>query len=257
MLVIFPTVCLLFESLLQVGSSIYFLYSSLAIFLNDLCHLYLFVFLMSEPVSLIELSKIVSLCTLVSKKNKKFGCILSLYVYWFTDYIHVLSSVCVLQLSKANFFLYCALKISVNRGANLSTAQWRESSVHSPRNLGVLHDTWCRPIIGLLNWPGGDVFYPVTAVCISVSLWPLSVLVKRKVAKGQTLALLTSVKHTAWRGLLIPTKNQFLGEGSSCLAFFIGLWCEWICEQTWKNCKPLCTYEIHGYLFCKAIMFHI
>lgn len=70
MLVIFPTVCLLFESLLQVDSSIYFLYSSLAIFLNDLCHLYLFVFLMSEPVSLIELSKIVSLCTLVSKKTK-------------------------------------------------------------------------------------------------------------------------------------------------------------------------------------------
>lgn len=58
---------------------------------------------MSEPVSLIELSKIVSLCTLVSKK--KIGCILSLYVYWFTDYIHVLSSVYVLQLSKAYFFL--------------------------------------------------------------------------------------------------------------------------------------------------------
>ena len=144
--------------------------------------------------------------------------------------------------------LYCVLKISVNRGANLSTAQWRESSVHSPRNLGAPHDAWCRPIIGLLNWPGGDAFYPVTSVCIPVSLWPLSVLVKRKVAKGQTLALLTSVKHTAWRGLLIPTKNQFLGEGNSCLAFFIGLWCEWICEQTWKNCKPLCTYEIHGYI---------
>ena len=39
-LVVFPSVCLLFESLLPIASSIYFLYSSLAIFLNDLCHLY-------------------------------------------------------------------------------------------------------------------------------------------------------------------------------------------------------------------------
>lgn len=68
-LVVFPSVCLLFESLLQIASSIYFLYSSLASFINDLYHLYLFVFLMSEPVSLIELSKVVSLRTLVSKKN--------------------------------------------------------------------------------------------------------------------------------------------------------------------------------------------
>lgn len=72
------SLCLLFESLLQIASSIYFLYSSLAIFINDLYNLYLFVFLMSEPVSLIELSKVVSLCTLVSKK--KYGCVLSLYV---------------------------------------------------------------------------------------------------------------------------------------------------------------------------------
>lgn len=42
-------------------------------------------------------------------------------------------------------------------------------------------------------------------------------------SQGSDLGSVTSVNYTAWRKLLIPTKNQFLGEGNSCLAFFIGL----------------------------------
>lgn len=114
------------------------------------------------------------------------------------------------NLVKLVFSLLCVLKISVNRDANMSAAQWRQSSVHSPRNLEVLHDTWCRPIIGLLHWPGGDAFCPVTTVCISVSLWPLSVLVKWKVAKGQTLALLPLLTTHLGENCLFPLRTSFL-----------------------------------------------
>ena len=100
----------------------------------------LFVFLMSEPVSLIELSKIVSLCTLVSKKK------LVVFSHYMSIDLQIIYMYCRQSMSynlvKLIFsLLYCVLKISVNRCANMSTAQWRESSVHSPRNLGVLHDT--------------------------------------------------------------------------------------------------------------------
>ena len=164
---------------------------------------------MSEPVSLIELSKIVSLCTLLSKKK------LVVFSHYMSIDLQIIYMYCRQSMSynlvKLIFsLLYCVLKISVNRGANMSTAQWRESSVHSPRNLGVLHDTWCRPIIGLLSWPGGDGFCPVTTVCKSVSIWPLSVLVKWKVAKGQTLALLPLLTTQLGENCLFPLRTSFL-----------------------------------------------
>ena len=69
-----------------------------------------------------ELSKIVSLCTLVSKKNLVvFSHYMSIDLQIIYMYCHQSMSYNLVKLIFS--LLYCVLKISVNRGANMSTAQ--------------------------------------------------------------------------------------------------------------------------------------